>query len=292
MSTFSAEWLRLREPYDHHARGGPGGLRLPPLPDGPGGLSVVDLGSGTGSNLRFLAPRLPGSQAWRLIDVDAELLCEGRRLIGDWGAQQGYGVEGEAEDALAPLRLLRGDTAIAVTFEPCDFAGGVTTRLVGDAGLVTTSALLDLASSNWIGSLVASCRAMRAGLILGLTYDGRIAWQPQDPQDAAVAILINRHQRTPKGMGLAAGPDACRFAADCLRRYGYSVAEAPTDWVLSPEDGALQSALLADWAMAAHAASTHPDDAVDAWRTRRAAYIAAGVSHLTVGHRDLAAWLP
>lgn len=292
MSTFSADWLRLREPYDHRARDG-NAYALPPLPHRPdGSVAVVDLGAGTGSNLRFLAPRLPGRQTWRLIDHDAGLLQEGRRLIASWAAGQGYAVATATDDPAETLRLQRDDRTITIGFEARDFGGGITTGLIGNADLVTTSALLDLASLNWIGSLAASCRALRAQLVLGLTYDGRIAWQPEDPQDAAVAVLINRHQRTSKGLGMAIGPDACRFAADCLRRYGYTVAEMPADWTLSPDDVEMQSALLADWAGAAHAVSTPADDPVEAWRRRRADLIASGKSRLIVGHRDLSARLP
>ena len=39
-------------------------------------LRIVDLGCGTGSNLRALAPLLGPRQHWRLVDYDADLLVE------------------------------------------------------------------------------------------------------------------------------------------------------------------------------------------------------------------------
>ena len=68
------DWLALREPADAEARS-------TELVDDPAahlptdGLVVHDLGCGTGSMARWLAPRLVGPQRWVLHDRDAELLA-------------------------------------------------------------------------------------------------------------------------------------------------------------------------------------------------------------------------
>ena len=68
------DWLALREPADAAARVPALVDRLRPhLPDGP--LTVRDLGCGTGSMGRWLAPLLAGPhQHWVLHDRDATLL--------------------------------------------------------------------------------------------------------------------------------------------------------------------------------------------------------------------------
>ncbi|MGD8498218.1 MAG: class I SAM-dependent methyltransferase, partial [Chromatiales bacterium] len=59
MSGFSPDWLALREPLDARARSAALVDRLrAQAPRGP--RRILDLGSGTGSNLRYLAPRLGG----------------------------------------------------------------------------------------------------------------------------------------------------------------------------------------------------------------------------------------
>ena len=288
MSTFSSDWLRLREPYDHRARG-TWDYPLPVLTAQSRPLSIIDLATGTGSNLRFLAPRLSGDQNWLLLDHDAALLAEGRRLVEAWATDQHYALEIAPDQ---PTRLVREGQVISFTFDERDLAPGITPSLIQHADLVTMSALIDLVSMHWIGSLVACCRAKRVPLIFGLNYDGRIDWQPEDPQDAAIAVLVNRHQRSDKGMGLAVGPEAHRHTEDCLRRYGYTVVDTMTDWALSPDDHVLQSALLADWADAARAVAPQSEETISEWQTRREALIGEGRSWLTVGHRDVCAWLP
>ena len=54
-----------------HRAGRPAGRRPP--------LLVHDLGSGTGSMVRWLAPRLPGPQHWVLHDRDPDLLAAAPR---------------------------------------------------------------------------------------------------------------------------------------------------------------------------------------------------------------------
>ena len=39
-------------------------------------IRILDLATGTGANLRYLAPRLPSPQEWLVVDRDAALLAE------------------------------------------------------------------------------------------------------------------------------------------------------------------------------------------------------------------------
>ena len=69
-----ADWLSLREPFDAAARS----ARLArsvsdALPrDRP--VRIVDLGTGRGSNVRYLTGYLPLPQEWLLLDEDGVLL--------------------------------------------------------------------------------------------------------------------------------------------------------------------------------------------------------------------------
>jgi hypothetical protein len=75
---YAPEWLRLREGADAAARAqdllDPLRIRLANLPGHTGALAVHDLGCGTGSMSRWLAPRLDGPQHWVLHDRDPYLL--------------------------------------------------------------------------------------------------------------------------------------------------------------------------------------------------------------------------
>src|SRR5947209_2715209 len=70
----SSTWLALREPADAAARSPELAERLERRLSSAGRRVIHDLGGGTGSMGRWLAPRLPGPQHWVVHDRDADLL--------------------------------------------------------------------------------------------------------------------------------------------------------------------------------------------------------------------------
>ncbi len=273
---FSPDWLALREAADHRSRVGALVDRLRAEWRARGWTRIVDLGSGTGSNLRYLAPRLPGPQQWTLVDHDADLLARA-----------------EAAGTAAEVRRVHGDLAVA----------GL--PAVGQADLVTCSALLDLVTKDWLDCLAGACRAAGCGAYLALTYDGVMQWsaagrggdgpgEPGDPDDAAIRDAVNAHQRRDRGPATALGPDAAAAAEALLRAVGYRTWRLPSPWRLGPGDRALALALIDGWETAALDLSPPAARArrIRAWAGRRRQTAAAGRFELTVGHQDLLALPP
>lgn len=266
MSGFSADWLALREPADRAARAEALADRLRLAGPRTGEWRVIDLGCGTGANLRYLGPRLGGRQDWLLVDDDGALL---ERAV--------------PPDARAPseCRVRRARVDLAASLDAVEFPR---------EGLVTASALLDLVSADWLEALARRASAARADVLFALTYDGRMSFLPAEPEDDWVRTLVNAHQRNDKGFGPALGPAAAEAAARRFEAAGYAVERACSDWELAPEQPALQAALIEGWRMAA--AEMAPGDAarLDDWARRRSAHVASGASRLSVGHIDLLGW--
>src|SRR3974390_1267119 len=123
MSKFSAEWLALREPVDATSRW----MRLTrvvaeALPRYRG-VDVLDLGAGTGANVRYLAGKLPLPQRWLLVDHDERLLRLAPKV---WPSRRL-----DLHEAVLDGSLFKG------------------------RALVTASALLDLVSDAWLEALVS-----------------------------------------------------------------------------------------------------------------------------------------
>jgi hypothetical protein len=282
-----AYWLRLREPADLAARSDALTRAIADaiVPGAP--LSLVDLGTGTGSNIRYLAERLPAPQRWLAVDHNAALLAALPDLITSWATAAGYdawidngrcGVNGA--HVRCEVETCQGD--LGTLDDP---------RIFAARHIVTASALLDLVSESWLRALTARCRAANAMALFTITYNGRFACTPADADDEMVRDLFNRHQKTDKGLGgPAAGPDAAAIAEQCFLQAGYHVRREPSDWQLGPDDRALQRLLVEGWADAA--TEIAPDRArhIASWRARRLTQVEAGHSHVLVGHDDLAAW--
>jgi SAM-dependent methyltransferase len=267
MSGFTADWLALREPADARARR-PGTTvhLLPKVASLP--VRIVDLGSGTGANCRYLAPWLGPVQDWLLVDNDGDLLARAVVVCGGL-------------DGIRHVETLK-----------CDLLTGLTELPLAGAALVTASALLDLVSEPWLTQLAERCRMAQIPALFALSYDGRVSCSPADSDDSWIRDALNAHQRRDKGFGPALGPIAAARARLLFESCGHVVASHRSDWVLGPEDGTLQRALLEGWASAA--AEQEPADTVRAaqWLRRRLAWIEAGCSRLIVGHEDLLALPP
>src|SRR5215831_15191636 len=228
MSEFSADWLALREPIDSVSRS----MRLTraiadALPRYRA-IDILDLGAGTGANVRYLAGKLPLPQRWLLIDRDERLLDRAPKA---WPSQ------------CLDLQHAVLDASL--------FAG---------RALVTASALLDLASDAWLQTLATRCQEAGAAVLFALTYDGRLDYAPAEPEDDLIRDLVNQHQRTDKGLGPAAGPAATSRAGELFAAAGYHVEREVSDWVLGPESASLQRSLIDGWAEAA--AAVAPDQSV------------------------------
>ena len=269
MSGFSAAWLALREPADVAARSSEVTAKVLMSLVGRSPLRGVDLGSGTGSNIRYLLPRLPACD-WRLVDNDAALLDVARHALE---IRHSYATSINIETRLADLQTLDR------------------TALEGCA-LVTASALLDLVSESWLARLVSLAHDAGAHVLMALNYDGRIVCTPPEEDDDVVRDLVNRHQTTDKGFGPALGPSAGVRAEALLRDAGYEVCRAPSDWVLGVEHAELQRQLIEGWAHAATDLAPDLSPRIQSWTTRRVAHISAGTSHLVVGHDDVGGTLP
>lgn len=265
----SPRWLALREPADAAARDGHlAGAAAARLPR-PGAPAVIhDLGCGTGSMGRWLAPRLPGAQHWILTDRDADLLTLAATGLPAAGA---------------------GGAPVTVEIRQADLTTLPAAELAG-AGLVTASALLDLFTAAELGRLVGACVGAGCPALLTLSVTGRVALAPADPLDAPLAAAFNEHQRRVAAGGRLLGPDAVVTAVALFTRAGWRVRVRPSPWRLAGARSSLAVAWLDGWVAAAR--ERRPDLAAAAgdYTGRRLAQAAAGELRVTVYHQDLLAW--
>lgn len=260
----SADWLALREPADAAARSTELVEELVAMLPRGGSTRIHDLGSGTGSMARWLAPRLAGSQHWLLHDRDTELLETARRVPPPRGLD---GAPVTVETRAGDLTRLSAD----------DLAG---------ARLVTASALLDMLTEDELARLVASCAAVGCPVLVTLSVVGQVELEPADPLDAHVQHAFNAHQRRPTPVGRLLGPDAAAAAVAGFRRLGHQVLVRPSPWRLGPGDAALTTAWLRGWWSAACAQQPELADE-SAWVRRRLTEAEGGRLTATVHHEDV-----
>ncbi len=240
-------------------------------------MKIVDLGAGAGSNLRWLAPRLPRPQEWLLIDRDSALLETAR-----------------PESAVEA----RDGSAVSVETRCLDLAE-LAPEYLDCADLVTASALFDLVSHDWTQALAALLAHSGAAGLFALTVDGRRGFVDgsgraiESSDDRSMVELFNRHQRQDKSLGRALGPDAADFLPRVLERAGLQVRIERSDWLLTAgcsRSIELGCALIEGWTGAALAISAGVETGwIRRWRRERLAALKDGGIGLGVGHVDVLA---
>ena len=260
----SRRWLALREPADAAARAGELVEELRRSPT-TGRHLIHDLGCGTGSMGRWLAPLLPGPQHWVLHDRDPDLL--------------------DAARADLPGRAADG-AAVTVETKRSDIVGLDPDELAG-ATLVTASALLDMLTGDELVRLARLCVSPGCPVLLTLSVVGRVELTPADPLDDRVAAAFNAHQRRMTERGRLLGPDATAAATLEFGRLGAQVRRRSSPWRL---DASLAD-LLVEWftGWLGAACEQEPDLAASADRYARRRLTEARDGQLTaiVDHADL-----
>ena len=255
----SVGWLALRERADAAARS----TDLVQLVTAAQGLRpwvLHDLGAGTGSMARWLAPRLPGTQHWVLHDRDHVLLE--------------VGVGTPPKDAVGrPV----------VTTSAAGELDDLTAEDLAGATVITASAVLDMLTAAQVERLCAVIAATGAALLITLTVTGEVELGPGDPLDAPLRRAFNDHQRR---AGLL-GPDAAALAARSLASRHYRVTTRHTPWHLGPADSDLTRAWLEGWVSAAVDERPALRAAAAGYLRRRTPHLDSGGLSVTVGHRDL-----
>ncbi|MEN8651926.1 class I SAM-dependent methyltransferase [Streptomyces sp. 21So2-11] len=259
---FASGWLDLRESADGAARASellhP---LLPHLDQKP--LVIHDMGCGTGSMMRWLAPQLPGKQKWVLHDHDADLL------------------------ALAAERAPRdtpGGSRVEVSTECGDLAS-LTAGDLAEATLVTASALLDVLTAEAVQGLVRTCTDAGVPALLTLSVVGRVDLTPADPMDSVIGSAFDLHQRR----GGLLGPNAVSVASEAFIREGATVSTFESPWKLGYDERALTAQWLRGWVDAACQQSPDLVPHAASYVRRRLATCAAGELHVVVHHTDLLA---
>jgi hypothetical protein len=263
----STDWLALREQADGRSRSRRLARAAGRRVHAP--LVVHDLGSGTGSMMRWLAPLLPGPQTWVLHDWNGELL----ETAASVPAFDARGERAQVTTSVEHFEHLRPD------------------HLAG-ASLVTASALLDVLTRDEVDAIVAACVAAGAPTFLSLTVNGRVRIEPADPGDRVFEAAFNDHQRRVEDGRRLLGPGAVSAAVEAFQKAGWTTRVAGAGWRLGAADRALAEEWLDGWVGAAVEQRPALAEWGEEYLMNRRRQLAAGVLRAVIHHADLLAFPP
>jgi len=270
-SNFDSHWLSLREPVDHRSRSKNLALLLADYWKNQKYVKILDLGSGTGSNMRYLSPYLERkNQQWTLLDHDLSLL----RQIP------------HPQDTRLKLKPLLGDLN----------KEGLT--LVAKNDLVTGSALLDLTSEKWLTELTERCVNQSCAAYFTLSYTGDVSWHPTQSGEVYsrnledhnhICDILNRHQLRDKGTGPALGPSAVVKLDELFEDNGYVTKCSPSPWILDHRDQELKKLLIEGWMESALEECPSESEKILSWSRSCLVLASSSEYQLQVSHLDFLA---
>jgi hypothetical protein len=247
-----------------------------------GAIQIVDLGSGTGSNLRALAPLIHCNQQWTLIDYDPLLLNSARQKLSAWADDIISDVKkNDSEDftTVKPLTLIKNEYQITVHFLENDLAKNLPAALSRPADLITAAAFFDLVAFDWLDQF---CKLLQSPLYTVLTYNGEERWLPVDPRDSEILKAFHSHQARDKGFGPAAGPLALGVLKQLLTQRGFKLETGTSPWMLGSDDSLLIAELARGTAKAAAETKLVRHETSEQWGEHRSQSL-----QCEIGHDDL-----
>jgi hypothetical protein len=191
----------------------------------------LDLGAGTGANVRYLRDRFPTAREWTLLDRDAALLDLCPAVFMGWAEEgcracreEGWDLELESAGRPVRLRFLPGSLP---SMDIRDHSINV--------DLVTANALFDLVSESQLEAFADWLAGRRLPLLATINYRS-MAFAPAAPQDREFVGLYERHMIRPQEFGCAMGPRCAVMMIAALQRRDYVVHAGASDWRLGASD--------------------------------------------------------
>jgi hypothetical protein len=284
---FEADWLDQRERLDYAARDKRLAVTLAQqLPMRP---RLIDLGAGTGSLFRFMASIIARPQSWIFADADRSLIEAAFDRTAGWARGCGFSVRLTKESRAPALTIGTSHGAWRINTLAIDLAKVPCGLPLDRVDAVVCSALLDLASRQWMERLFA---ALRTPFYASLTVDGRDAWSPRHAADLAVRLAFRRDQRREKGLGLALGVDAARVAEELLAALEFETLGATSDWRIVRGERSLGRLFARITAQAASRAMPTRAGKIAAWYRARLDQAARARLSIRIGHCDILAFPP
>ena len=183
MHEFQNKWLNLRETVDRNSRNQRILYLINKFFKNKKNIRIVDLGSGAGSNYRFLKSRLLNNQYWFFVDISHRSTNYFKKNI-------------------------KLSSKIKKTnFKIVDVINNLEKINFNDYNLVTGSAFLDILPKTWF-KMFHKLNVDTEIVYFALNYNGNFKFFPKHKDDKKILNIFNKDQKSDKGIGeVAVGPD-------------------------------------------------------------------------------------
>ena len=250
------------------------------LPEQP---TLLELGAGSGSLFRWLAPIVGRTQHWLWLDNDDALLERGIHLTAHWAQRLGYAVQRSEEGTELTLQTPRGTWSIEA--RGYDLNDPPSMLPLDEADAVTCSAVLDLFSEDWLDELLHAI--VQRPFYAAINVIGRDRIRPHRLEDELIWRGYILDQVGNARLLDPLGPDVPNVAREVCKELGLQYVSTRSDWIIRRQHHAMLRYMIGFVTNAARQALPQYRRRVDRWERRRRQEIAAGRCTLRIGHVDV-----
>jgi len=207
MHEFENSWLLSREKIDSVSRNKKAIEKINKYTNFTKNLNIIDLGCGTGSNFRYLNPKILKKQSWKMIDISNLSLSYLKKNIRF--SQKIQNITFKNEDIIKNLEK--------INFKDFD--------------IVTGSALLDIMPKEWFVEFSKINKSTKI-IYFSINYDGNFKFYPKHKDDDKIVKLFNKDQMSDKGIGKKAVGPKCTQIINKLFQRTHKTYVFNSDWVI------------------------------------------------------------
>lgn len=248
-------------------------------------MTIVDLGSGTGSNCLYFFEKFPSQQNWIFIEQEEKISRYALNRLGIAADKKGYQVTHGDQSLL----LEKEDRRIHIKYITASFLNLVDLVDLDQVDLVMASAVFDLISFSQFVQFGSVLLEKKLPLLTTLNY-AEMNFNSDAPSDVVFIEKYESFMNRPQEFGKAMGKKCPRILVDFFQKQEAQVEYGPSIWKLEGDAAQVMNHHLLNFMEAAsHQMITESDDRVlfKDWITSKRDAADDGILHTYVQYYDL-----
>lgn len=237
--TYAVDWLATRYPYDVDARNPNVEIACLQWLASRNPISVVDIGSGSGSNCFYFIDQFPVAQHWTFIEKDPMLISASLERMTQWANDREYIVE--ASPYGINIQTPNGQIEIeGICGSLLDLSQLVRLDKVD---LVMANAVFDLFSQSQFATFISELSNYSLGILATLNYSG-MSFSPTTDEDKTVIDLYESHMQRPQSFGQGMGKECSELMIEAFKAQNWEIVAEEANWEIEGGEIKMQEYLL------------------------------------------------
>ena len=230
-NSFETNWLDRRYHYDNAARDKNVEKACLNHLKNKSSVTILDIGSGTGSNCLYFLEKMPAVQNWIFVEHDERLSKYAFNRIKKHVPKLGYALK------VAPQKLVlqKENRQVEITYITDSFMDLDKKVDLSKVDLVTAGAVFDLLSFKQFVDIASPILENEIALLATMNY-AEMNFSPSEASDVLFIEKYEKHMSRKQDFGKAMGKDCSRSMVKFFRKHQKEVFYGASVWKLNGKE--------------------------------------------------------